>query len=336
MSDMMNMDYLLGDSSKCPKVSVIIVNYNTKKLLENCINSIIRETIDISYEIIVSDNGSADGSIQMVKELYPKVILIENNENIGFGAANNRGLERAKGKYIFYLNSDTIVKNNAIKLFYDTWERIERKINPGCMGAFLKDENGNDAVSYMSYTKSIDQIEKSFARVCVRNCLGNIGIKNLPDLRIGRSHSIIKNIEYENLYECDGFVSGAAMFLKNDDGARFDERFFLYCEESDLQLNSFSKKGKKILILDSPEIIHYAGKSDRSGDYQPWDFRKKSNQFLWLSQLLYAKKNIIFDVHDFIRLCIRMSRVFKSPRYRESCSWVADEISKLMQMGIQI
>ena len=88
-------------------VSIIIVNYNTKDLIKNCINSIYKHTKDVDFEIIVSDNGSVDGSIEMIKSEFPNVILIENGSNLGFGTANNRGLAIAKGKYIFYLIQKT-------------------------------------------------------------------------------------------------------------------------------------------------------------------------------------------------------------------------------------
>ena len=109
-------------------VSIIIVNYNTKKLIKNCINSIYKHTKDVDFEIIVSDNGSVDGSVEMIKSEFPNVILIENNANLGFGAANNRGLKIAKGKYIFYLNSDTVLLNNAVKYFFDYWENALSRI----------------------------------------------------------------------------------------------------------------------------------------------------------------------------------------------------------------
>ena len=84
------------------QVSIIIVNYNTKELLNNCLKSIYKYTKDIDFEIIVSDNGSTDNSISMLKTEFPQVIIVDNGKNLGFGAANNKGLEIAKGKYIFY------------------------------------------------------------------------------------------------------------------------------------------------------------------------------------------------------------------------------------------
>ena len=82
-------------------VSVIIVNYNTKDLLLNCIKSIYSVTEEVEFEIIVSDNGSTDNSLDELNKKYPEVIIVRNNKNIGFGAANNSAIKHAKGKYIF-------------------------------------------------------------------------------------------------------------------------------------------------------------------------------------------------------------------------------------------
>lgn len=95
-------------------VSVVIVNWNTKELLFDCLISIYEQTHDIEYEIIVVDNGSNDGSAAIVKAEFPRVILIENSENRGFAAANNQGMAIAKGRYVLLLNSDTVILDNAI------------------------------------------------------------------------------------------------------------------------------------------------------------------------------------------------------------------------------
>lgn len=99
-------------------VSIIIVNYNTKKLTSDCIQSVIDKTLGIDYEIILVDNASTDGS----KELFEndeRIIYIYSDKNGGFGYGNNRGMEIAQGKYFFLLNSDTILLNNAVKEFFD-------------------------------------------------------------------------------------------------------------------------------------------------------------------------------------------------------------------------
>ena len=146
------------------QVSIIIVNYNTKQILCNCLNSIYSHTKDITFEVIVSDNGSTDGSINLIKSQFPQVILIENNANLGFGAANNRALDIAKGKYIFYLNSDTVLLNNACKIFYNYFEQYQNE-NIGAIGANLLDEENNVIHSYGSfggYKKNLFQLYKQF------------------------------------------------------------------------------------------------------------------------------------------------------------------------------
>lgn len=94
-------------------LSVIIVTLNNKKILEECINSINAHTRAVSFEIIVVDNNSADGTQQLIKARYPGAALIENNENLGFSKANNQGLKTAKGRYVLVLNDDTYVKDDS-------------------------------------------------------------------------------------------------------------------------------------------------------------------------------------------------------------------------------
>lgn len=106
-------------------VSVIIVNYNTKDLILNCIQSIYEKTKDLTFEIIVSDNDSKDDSIKQISSQFPEVKIIENKKNLGFGMANNEGFKIAQGKYVFCLNPDTILINNAIKFLYDFMEHNE-------------------------------------------------------------------------------------------------------------------------------------------------------------------------------------------------------------------
>ncbi|UVV84289.1 glycosyltransferase [Bacteroides thetaiotaomicron] len=103
-------------------VSVIIVNYNTKALTKSCIESIFSETCGIEFEVILVDNASSDGSKELF-QIDERIIFIESNVNLGFGKANNLGYKYATGKYIFLLNSDTLLKNNAIKLFFDFAEK---------------------------------------------------------------------------------------------------------------------------------------------------------------------------------------------------------------------
>ena len=129
-------------------VSIIIVNYNTEKLVIDCINSIINKTTNINYEIIVVDNNSDNGSFNKIIDTFPissyintnclDIKFIRNEQNIGFGLANNEGFKQAKGEYLFCLNPDTIIVNNAIKILYDF---MENNTECGACGGNLYDLN---------------------------------------------------------------------------------------------------------------------------------------------------------------------------------------------------
>ena len=135
-------------------VSIIIVNYNTKDLIKTCIDSIYGQTDQIKFEIIVVDNASKDGSQQMIKNEFPNVILIESPENMGFGKANNFGAKHASGKYLLFLNSDTILLNNAVRYFFDFSEQNNaNKI--GALGSILLDIDNNPTHSFLCLSRSV-------------------------------------------------------------------------------------------------------------------------------------------------------------------------------------
>ena len=264
-------------------VSIIIVNYNTKLLISNCINSIYKYTKDIEFEIIVSDNGSKDGSIEMIKATFPNVILIENNENLGFGAANNRGLKIAKGKYIFYLNSDTVLYNNAIKIFFDYWENANNKEKIGALGGILLDENMNETHSYGEYP--------NYKLLCKQqlNCLFFHILKTfIMVLHLKKVYEKRQNIsksKKNQIGEIDGYITGADLFLKNNNYAHFDENYFMYLEETDLQIK-LHNEGFKTYILSEPKIQHLTKKIGTKNFIV-----KFSDVCLQQSSLYYCKKH---------------------------------------------
>src|SRR5574344_754814 len=209
-------------------VSIIIVNYNSLLLLQNCLSSIYEQTKDVSFEILVSDNGSSDGSIQMVSSLFPEVILIENKKNIGFGAANNRALALAKGKYIFYLNNDTVLKNNAVKLFVDYFESHGNE-HLGAIGCTLCDNNDNpihSSGSFASYKLCLKQL---FELNITNSILSVMYVFGISPNAITRRHKQ-QNSRINPLEKDVDFITGADLFLRNDQFAQFDERYFLYFE----------------------------------------------------------------------------------------------------------
>ncbi|GMO42037.1 MAG: glycosyltransferase family 2 protein [Termitinemataceae bacterium] len=263
------------------QTSIIIVNYNTKEFLFNCITSIYKNTIDIEYEIIVCDNASTDGSIEMIRANFPNVILIENKENIGFGSANNRCLAIAKGKYIFYLNSDTILLNNAVKLFFDYFETHNDTQMLGALGCNLLNENHEIIHSYgdfPDYKKTIMHFEWLVTTVAVKTFFFILHI----------SIKMRKQKSKKTTGEISGYITGADLFVKNNKYAYFDEDFFLYYEEADLQHRMMSDNKKRV-IIEGPKIIHLNSGSNKDNKFFYRHFSFSVIQS-YISSIIYFKK----------------------------------------------
>ena len=235
-------------------VSIIIVNYNTLHVLKPCLDSIIEQTTGIDYEIIVVDNGSTDGSIEVLSN-DRRITFIPTGENLGFGKANNKGLEYAKGKYIFFLNSDTLLKNNAIKILYDFAEQYQGKL--GALGCVLEDREGNIIHSYGQFPKMKNDFQKY------------LWIPILKGLHLYH-HPVIK---YPKQWMTVEYVTGADLFVRRevlDKCGAFHPAFFMYCEESEME-HRFCRSGYANILLNGPQIVHLEGEGGKDG---------KSSKFL--------------------------------------------------------
>lgn len=227
-------------------VSIIIVNYNTLELTKNTINSVIEKTRDLNYEVILVDNASTDGSVEFFEREYTdKIIFIKNNENLGFGKANNKGIEISKGKYIFLLNSDTLLINNAIKILFDY---MEDDYNCGVCGGNLFDLELNPTHSFVRKLPTLKTEINVLKRV-----IDKLIIKN--DKR--------KDFNYSNVKKEVGYITGADMMIRKsilDKVGLFDKDFFMYFEETELTYR-IKKFGYKIISIPTAKIIHLEGKS---------------------------------------------------------------------------
>lgn len=221
-------------------VSVIIINYNTKQMTSECIDSVIANTDEIDYEIILVDNASTDGSKEFF-ERDKRVKYIYSDSNRGFGAGNNLGVRYASGKYIFLLNSDTLLKNNAIKMLF---EFSESHKSPCVCGGWLKNKDGMPNVSQIAFPRmNILEFLKSFVS------------KPTPD-------------DTSSLQYIDA-VCGADMFCPKrifDQVGGFDENIFMYGEEIELQYR-LNKLGIARCIIPGPQIIHFGGGSSANHTY---------------------------------------------------------------------
>ena len=289
------------------QVSIIVVNYNTKDITENCIASIITQTKDVEYEIILVDNGSTDGS----KEYFERrndIKYIYSKENLGFGKANNLGNRYANGEFLFILNSDTILIENSIKILKDFFEANERKLNIGVLGAVLCDENLNRINSAGSFP----QIKYY--------------ISDYLNLFFKTKYKTYDNIEFKDITKVD-MVSGADMFLRRDLFNKvngFDEDFFLYFEETDLQ-KRISNLSKTNYIINQTKIIHLEGASSKVNNWK--------RKIIQNSQTLYFKKNDPgnFFKYAFFEILCTPVRFFNSNyTFKENMSFFRNNINKLL------
>lgn len=242
-------------------VSIIIVNYNTKELTKNCLKSVYEQTKDLNFEIFLVDNASSDGSQEMIKNEFPNVILIENKENLGFGRANNLGMEIAKGKYIFLLNSDTILLNNAVKIFFNWYEENNIKNNIGAIGSYLLNNNMEIIHSFWEFNFIIGQLKHRYnivLRIFIIKILKKIKLIKPFKKNSNKKENKLINIEVD-------YITGADLFIKSDvikKIGKFNEKFFMYFEETDLQYR-MELEGLKRIIINGPKIIHLEGMSEK-------------------------------------------------------------------------
>lgn len=251
-------------------VSVIIVNYNTKKLTRKCIDSIFEHTYKVSFEIILVDNASTDGSVELFKD-DKRIQFIKSEFNIGFGNANNLGYKYSKGRYVFFLNSDTLLLNNAIYLFFNKLETSSSFI--GCLGCLLQDASYNYVHSYADFPSIRNLIYYQWP--CLFHILGCKAM-NMDDI----------NKQKSNFFQVD-YITGADLFIRRcviDKYGLFDSDFFMYYEETELQYR-YKRKGISSYIYSEAKIIHLEGMSSSNIEN-----KKRKNLLSYKSQMLYVTK----------------------------------------------
>jgi len=231
-------------------VSIIIVNFKTSELVFDCLRSINNFTNGIAFEVIVVDNSEDEKEFSKLLALRSSfsfsIKILKPQKNLGFGTANNLGAKESKGTYVLFLNSDTVLLNNAIKQMIDT-ER--RTINVGILGANLFQGNGKPSYSYSPY------------KISQRMPIKMVSI-------FAWAHSKIRHrnpfFNYSNHpLAVKGYITGACMLIKKDLFFKigpFDERIFMYSEDLLLSYR-FQKAGYKLINDPAAKIIHYEGGS---------------------------------------------------------------------------
>jgi GT2 family glycosyltransferase len=233
-------------------LSVVIVNYNVKHFLEQCLISVYKALKDIDAEVFVVDNASADGSCQMVRQRFPEVKLIENTVNYGFSYANNQAIRMAKGEFVLLLNPDTVVEEDtfskciAFMQSHPEAGSISVKMIDG-KGKFLPESKRAMPSPMVSFYK-IFGLSRLFpkSRIFARYHLGHLDPNQTHEIEI---------------------LPGAFMFMRKEALGRvglLDEDFFMYGEDIDLSFR-IVKGGYKNYYFPETTIIHYKGESTKKG-----------------------------------------------------------------------
>lgn len=245
-------------------LSVIIVNYNVRDFLEQALRSVERASRRLSVEVFVVDNDSADGSVAMVRERFTSVVCIANETNEGFGAANNRALKRARGRYVLILNPDTIVQEDTL----DTLVRfMDQRPDAGAVGCQILNPDGSFAPESR---RSFPTPDVAFFRMT--------GLSRLfPGSRtFGRYNMTF--LPRDQVAEIDA-LSGSCMFVRRAalldtrepaayaPAGLFDEAFFMYGEDLDLCFR-IQHAGWKIWYTPETRIIHYKGESTKKSEFR--------------------------------------------------------------------
>lgn len=275
------------------KLTVVIVNYNVEHFLEQCLLSVRKASIGLSVEVFVVDNISIDGSVQMVKDKFPEVNLIENKDNVGFSVANNQAMRIAKGEYVLLLNPDTVVEE-------DTFSKVcgfmDDHPDAGGLGVKMIDGKG---IFLPESKRGLPTPKVAFYKIFGFSAL-------FPKSKVfGRYH--LGYLNKEKISEID-VLSGAFMLMRKktlDKVGLLDEAFFMYGEDIDLSYRIILG-GYKNYYYPKTKIIHYKGESTK----------KSSVNYVFVfynAMIIFAKKHFssknakVFSVLIKIAIYLRAS-----------------------------
>lgn len=255
-------------------ISVVVVNWNTKELLLDCLASVFETIRRIAFEVWVVDNGSLDGSVEAVKAKYSHVKIITNQSNLGFAAANNQAFRQMNGRYALLLNTDTILTNGAVE---DLFDFMEKNPNAGMACGQLLNQDG-------SKQNSIANFPSVLSLLCNETLLRILLPQKFPS----------KRKEYTEPTEVDSCIGACLMVRKKamDKAGLLDENYFFFLEETDWAYR-MKHAGWKICFVPSARIFHIQG--------QTVGHNVRSRIMFYRSRYIYFKK---WHKHNYLLICL--------------------------------
>ena len=252
-----------GNESKMnPALSIVLVCWNNKTYLDPCLKSLYESGLKNTFDVVVVDNGSTDGSQQMLAEKYPDVMIIQNTGNVGLGKASNQGIEATTGRYILLLNNDTIVNGSSFDAMVDF---LDQNPKVGAVGGKLLNPDGTVQSCYNYFST----LQEEFV---VATRLGELIRPGYPTIT-----------DAEDIKSVDWIGSACVVVRRStlDEVGLLNESYFIYGDETDLQYR-LKKIGWDVYYLPYATTIHYGGRSmDR------WKRRK----------MVYRGKMLFYQEH---------------------------------------
>ncbi len=256
----------MRSSNKTPTevsdMSIVLVCWNNKAYVEPCLESLYESDLNISFDVLVVDNGSTDGSQEMLRERYPSVALIQNDHNVGLAKACNQGIEATAGRYVLLLNNDTIVNGPSMERMVDF---LDRTPEAAAVGGRLINPDGSLQATYSEFSSLWQEL-----LIATR-----LGALIQPGYPAHKDDPQVRSVDW---------LSSACLLLRREalkEVGFLDEEYFIYGDEADLQYR-LKRAGWKVYYLPQVTTIHYGGRSmDR------WRRRR----MVYRGKILFFKKN---------------------------------------------
>ncbi len=283
------------------KLSIVIVNFNVKYILEQCLHSVYSAIENVQAEVFVVDNNSVDGSVAMIQEKFPWVKLIANKDNVGFSKANNQAIRNSQGEYVLLLNPDTLVEQNT---FTSVIDFMDLHKDAGGLGVKMIDGKGK----YLPESKrGLPTLKVSITKM--------LSLHKLFPKSKRFNYYYMGHLDENSINEIE-ILSGAFMFMRksvlNEIGL-LDEEYFMYGEDIDLSYR-ITKAGYKNYYFPETTIIHYKGESTKRASFKYVLVFYKAMEIFARKQLnvkKYSLHSLFINTAIWLRAFIAMfSRVF--------------------------